>query len=58
MTATTGLDLPLISKPRRVCGVTFTNKAADEIASRLRREIGPKRTRSPAARCTRSACHS
>jgi len=27
--------------PRRICAVTFTNKAADEIASRLRREIGP-----------------
>ncbi|MBA3584392.1 MAG: UvrD-helicase domain-containing protein [Gemmatimonadetes bacterium] len=29
-------------EPRRVCAVTFTNKAADEIASRLRREIGPE----------------
>jgi superfamily I DNA/RNA helicase/DNA polymerase III epsilon subunit-like protein len=28
--------------PRRICAVTFTNKAADEIASRLRREIGPE----------------
>jgi DNA polymerase III epsilon subunit family exonuclease len=28
-------------EPRRICAVTFTNKAADEIASRLRREIGP-----------------
>jgi superfamily I DNA/RNA helicase/DNA polymerase III epsilon subunit-like protein len=27
--------------PGRVCAVTFTNKAADEIATRLRREIGP-----------------
>ncbi len=27
--------------PRRICAVTFTNKAADEIAVRLRREIGP-----------------
>jgi superfamily I DNA/RNA helicase/DNA polymerase III epsilon subunit-like protein len=27
--------------PRRICAVTFTNKAADEIAARLRREIGP-----------------
>ncbi|MBA3319484.1 MAG: UvrD-helicase domain-containing protein [Gemmatimonadales bacterium] len=26
--------------PRRICAITFTNKAADEIASRLRREIG------------------
>ena len=26
---------------RRICAVTFTNKAADEIAARLRREIGP-----------------
>jgi len=28
--------------PRRICAITFTNKAADEIASRLRREIGPE----------------
>ncbi len=27
--------------PRRICAVTFTNKAADEIAARLLREIGP-----------------
>lgn len=27
--------------PERICAVTFTNKAADEIAARLRREIGP-----------------
>jgi ATP-dependent DNA helicase UvrD/PcrA len=27
--------------PRRICAVTFTNKAADEIATRLQREIGP-----------------
>ncbi|MGH7579444.1 MAG: UvrD-helicase domain-containing protein, partial [Gemmatimonadales bacterium] len=27
--------------PARICAFTFTNKAADEIASRLRREIGP-----------------
>ena len=27
--------------PRRICAVTFTNKAADEIAVRLQREIGP-----------------
>jgi superfamily I DNA/RNA helicase/DNA polymerase III epsilon subunit-like protein len=26
--------------PGRICAVTFTNKAADEIAARLRREIG------------------
>ena len=26
--------------PQRICAVTFTNKAADEIAARLRREIG------------------
>lgn len=26
--------------PRRICAVTFTNKAADEIAARIRREIG------------------
>ena len=33
---TTGLH------PRRICAITFTNKAADEIASRLRREVGPE----------------
>jgi len=27
--------------PRRICAVTFTNKAADEIAARLQRELGP-----------------
>jgi superfamily I DNA/RNA helicase/DNA polymerase III epsilon subunit-like protein len=27
--------------PARICAVTFTNKAADEIAARLEREIGP-----------------
>ena len=27
--------------PRRICAVTFTNKAADEIAARLQREVGP-----------------
>ena len=27
-------------EPRRICAVTFTNKAADEIAGRLRRELG------------------
>ena len=27
--------------PRRICAVTFTNKAADEIAVRLRRDVGP-----------------
>jgi DNA polymerase III epsilon subunit family exonuclease len=26
--------------PRRICAITFTNKAADEIAARLRREMG------------------
>ena len=26
--------------PRRICAVTFTNKAADEIAARLRRDVG------------------
>ena len=29
-------DIP----PRRICAVTFTNKAADEIAARLRRDLG------------------
>ncbi len=28
-------------EPRRICAVTFTNKAAEEIALRLGREIGP-----------------
>ena len=28
--------------PRRICAVTFTNKAADEIAARLRRDLGPE----------------
>ncbi len=27
-------------EPRRICAVTFTNKAANEIAARLRRELG------------------
>ena len=27
--------------PKRICAVTFTNKAADEIAARLQREVGP-----------------
>jgi DNA helicase-2/ATP-dependent DNA helicase PcrA len=34
--------------PSRICAVTFTNKAADEIAQRLRREM-----RSPAEDITR-----
>ena len=29
------------AEPSRICAVTFTNKAADEIATRLGREIGP-----------------
>jgi DNA polymerase III epsilon subunit family exonuclease len=29
-------------EPHRICALTFTNKAADEIASRLRREIGSR----------------
>ena len=39
-------------EPRRICAVTFTNKAADEIAGRLRREIGP-----PAEEITRGTLH-
>ncbi len=31
---------PMGLEPRRICAITFTNKAADEIASRLRRELG------------------
>ncbi|MDQ3138288.1 MAG: UvrD-helicase domain-containing protein [Gemmatimonadota bacterium] len=27
--------------PERICAITFTNKAADEIAERLRRDLGP-----------------
>jgi len=38
--------------PARICAVTFTNKAADEIADRLRREIG-----SPADAVTRGTLH-
>jgi DNA polymerase III epsilon subunit family exonuclease len=38
--------------PSRICAVTFTNKAADEIAQRLRREIG-----SPAEDITRGTLH-
>ncbi len=39
--------------PARICAVTFTNKAADEIATRLRREIGPA-----AEEITRGTLHS
>jgi superfamily I DNA/RNA helicase/DNA polymerase III epsilon subunit-like protein len=39
--------------PARICAVTFTNKAADEIAARLRREIGPG-----AEEITRGTLHS
>ncbi|MEP7176749.1 MAG: UvrD-helicase domain-containing protein, partial [Gemmatimonadales bacterium] len=39
--------------PGRICAVTFTNKAADEIAARLRREIGPA-----AEEITRGTLHS
>ena len=39
--------------PGRICAVTFTNKAADEIAARLRREIGPG-----AEEITRGTLHS
>ena len=39
--------------PGRICAVTFTNKAADEIAGRLRREIGPA-----AEEITRGTLHS
>ncbi|HUL70179.1 MAG TPA: UvrD-helicase domain-containing protein [Gemmatimonadales bacterium] len=28
--------------PERICALTFTNRAADEVASRLAREIGPE----------------
>jgi superfamily I DNA/RNA helicase/DNA polymerase III epsilon subunit-like protein len=40
-------------EPGRICAVTFTNKAADEIAARLRREIGPA-----AEEITRGTLHS
>jgi superfamily I DNA/RNA helicase/DNA polymerase III epsilon subunit-like protein len=40
--------------PRRICAVTFTNKAADEIAARLRRDIGPE----AADEITRGTLHS
>jgi superfamily I DNA/RNA helicase/DNA polymerase III epsilon subunit-like protein len=39
--------------PGRVCAVTFTNKAADEISARLRRDIGPA-----AEEITRGTLHS
>jgi superfamily I DNA/RNA helicase/DNA polymerase III epsilon subunit-like protein len=39
--------------PGRICAVTFTNKAADEIAARLRREIG-----AAAEEITRGTLHS
>jgi len=39
--------------PERICAVTFTNKAADEIALRLRREIG-----AAADEITRGTLHS
>jgi superfamily I DNA/RNA helicase/DNA polymerase III epsilon subunit-like protein len=39
--------------PGRICAVTFTNKAADEISARLRREIGPA-----AEEITRGTLHS
>ena len=39
--------------PGRICAVTFTNKAADEIAARLRREIG-----ADAEEITRGTLHS
>ena len=38
--------------PARICAVTFTNKAADEIAARLTKEIGP-----PAEEITRGTLH-
>jgi superfamily I DNA/RNA helicase/DNA polymerase III epsilon subunit-like protein len=39
--------------PARLCAVTFTNKAADEISGRLTREIGPE-----AEEITRGTLHS
>ena len=43
-------------EPRRICAVTFTNKAADEIADAApARDRPARRGRSPGARCTRSA---
>ncbi len=39
--------------PERICALTFTNKAAEEVAARLRRELGPR-----ADVVTRSTIHS
>lgn len=39
--------------PRRICVLTFTNKAAEEVAARLRRELGDR-----ADAVTRSTIHS
>ena len=39
--------------PKRICALTFTNKAAEEVAARLRRELGDR-----ADAITRSTIHS
>ncbi len=39
--------------PERICALTFTNKAAEEVAARLHRELGPR-----AEAVTRSTIHS
>ncbi len=40
-------------RPERICALTFTNKAAEEVAARLRRELGDR-----AEQVTRSTIHS
>ena len=39
--------------PKRICALTFTNKAAEEVAGRLRRDLGDR-----ADAVTRSTIHS